>query len=334
VNDATPSQLLDAALLYAQRGWAIFPCHSPAPGGGCSCRHDDCPSPGKHPRVPNGLHAATTERVTITRWWRRWPAANVAIRTGSISDLVVIDVDPLHGGGDTLAELVARHGPLPDAVTVRTGSGGSHVYLTHPGWQVRNSTGTLLGPGIDVRGDGGYVIAPPSRHPCGGTYTWSGWSRVLPPVPPWLVHRLQTPEPRHIPAPQANFDVRANSPWARVALEREIGLVRSAPVGQRNATLNRASFCLGQIVAGGGLEAEEVEGLLLRAASAIGLGQREARLTVASGMTAGRRSPRLPSAHGAVGNWLRAPTSLAHCQTAMDAAVKPSFEVPAMEVEL
>jgi hypothetical protein len=131
-----------------------------------------------------------------------------------------------------------------------------------------------------------------------------------------------------------NFDVRANSAWARTALEREIDLVRSAPVGQRNATLNRASFCLGQIVAGGGLDAEEVEGLLLGAASAVGLGQREARLTVASGMTAGRRSPRLPSTHGAVGKWPRAATSLAHCHTATDAAVMPSVEVPVMELEL
>lgn len=291
------SDLLDAALAYAERGWAVFPCHSPVPGG-CSCRSPGCPSPGKHPRVAKGLHAASTDPATIRGWWQRWPGANVAIRTGAVSGLVVIDVDPPHGGDHSLASLGARHGPLPTALTVRTGSGGTHIYLAHPGVQIRNAAGTRLGTGIDVRGDGGYVIAPPSRHPSGAAYAWGGPPGLTPPAPPpdWLVEHLRPPQRHSAPTAELRPEPGASSAWARTALEREIEFVRSAPIGQRNATLNRAAFCLGQIVAGGGLDVDEVEALLLGSASGTGLGEREARLTIASGITAGSRSPRLPAA--------------------------------------
>ena len=173
VTPAAGSPTALAAIEYASRGWAVFPCHSPGAGGFCSCRHPGCTSPGKHPRVPTGLHAATTDPATIAAWWRRWPTANVAIRTGAASGLVVIDIDPPHGGDASLARLTTQHRDDVPAVSVRTGSGGSHIYLAHPGGLVRNTAGRL-GDGIDVRGDGGYVIAPPSRHPSGGTYAWAG----------------------------------------------------------------------------------------------------------------------------------------------------------------
>lgn len=118
---------LDAALAYAGRGWAVFPCHAPADGPGqCSCWRADCSSPAKHPRVPGGLKSATMDVATIRRWWQRWPAANVAIRTGAISGLVVVDVDPDHGGEDSLEALLNEHAPLPDGLVVQTGSGGRH----------------------------------------------------------------------------------------------------------------------------------------------------------------------------------------------------------------
>ena len=244
--------LADAALAYAAHGWAVFPCHSPVPGCGCSCGIPTCSSPGKHPRVPTGLKAATTDRLAITAWWQRWPGANVAIRTGAVSGLVVIDVDPPHGGDASLDTLVQQHGPLPEGRAVRTGSGGAHLYLAHPGGRVRNDAGTKLGPGIDVRGDGGYVIAPPSRHPSGGSYAWVPGSSGLPEVPAWMVDRLRPPERR--PSPPAQADCRSwgtSSAWARTALDRELDLVRTATEGNRNATLNRAAFSLGQIVGGG-----------------------------------------------------------------------------------
>ena len=164
-----------AALAYARRGWAVLPCHDPT-AGGCSCAIRDCASPAKHPRTRRGLHDATTELRTVKRWWRRWPDANVGLRTGAASGLVVLDVDPAHGGEASLAELVDAYEALPATLEVRTG-GGRHLYFAHPGVRVANSAGGL-GPGLDVRGDGGYILAPPSRHASGATY------RRLTPGPP------------------------------------------------------------------------------------------------------------------------------------------------------
>src|SRR5438094_545431 len=83
------------------------------------------------------LKAATTDEQRIRRWWARWPHANVAIRTGVCSGLIVVDVDPPHGGDSSLATLVKQHGELPDGRLVRTGSGGLHIYVAHPGGVVR-----------------------------------------------------------------------------------------------------------------------------------------------------------------------------------------------------
>src|SRR5687767_11604160 len=154
-----PLTPLAAAQTLAWRGWPVLPCHQPA-AGGCSCRDPDCASPAKHPRITHGLRDATTDPALIEVWWRQWPAAHPAIRTGTRRDgagVVVLDIDPGHGGTASLAKLVATFGPLPETLEVATGGGGSHLYFAHPGGQVPNSAGRL-GPGLDVRGDGGYVL--------------------------------------------------------------------------------------------------------------------------------------------------------------------------------
>jgi len=277
----------------------VFPCHTPAPTpGGCSCWRADCSSPAKHPRVAGGLTVASIDAATIERWWRRWPAANVAIRTGAVSGMVVLDVDPAHGGDDSLDALLTQHGPFPPGAVVHTGSGGRHFYFAHPGGVIRNDTGRRLGPGLDIRGDGGYVIAPPSRHHSGSPYRWATQDRQLPDPPGWLLDRLR--EPLHPPTrsvlPKAGpSSPRRLSAWARAALERELASVSAAQEGNRNATLNRSAFSLGQIVGGGALDPDEVERLLLDRATAIGLGAREARATIASGLSAGTRQPRQPA---------------------------------------
>ena len=154
---------VDAALDYAERGWHVLPCHTPVGNGRCTCGHQDCASIGKHPKLARGLHAASANPDQIRDWWKRWPSANVAIRTGAPSGLVVLDIDPHHGGKDSLQHLIRRHGTPPNGPVVRTGSGGWHLYYTHPGGTIPNTAGTL-GPGLDLRGDGGYIIAPPSQH--------------------------------------------------------------------------------------------------------------------------------------------------------------------------
>ncbi len=121
-----------AALAYARRGWAVLPCHHPTPGG-CSCANAHCASPAKHPRTRRGPHDATTDLRTIRRWWWRWPNANVGLRTGAVSGLVVLDVDPDHGGEASLAELVGAYASLPPTLEVRTGGRGRPPLLRPPG---------------------------------------------------------------------------------------------------------------------------------------------------------------------------------------------------------
>ena len=181
-------QLLDHALRYADDfGWPVFPCHS-IQDGGCTCRkRAGCGSAGKHPHTRAGLKAATTNTRTIKEWWRRWPDANVAVVTGADSDLVVIDVDVKDGGQSSLEVVMGRLEGLPEHPLARTGSGGFHMLFQHPGGCVHNRQG--IADGIDVRGDGGYIIAPCSAHVSGGVYRWERDPEdIAPPTLPesWL----------------------------------------------------------------------------------------------------------------------------------------------------
>jgi len=168
---------LRSALAYAAKGWPVLPLHSPigsSPiGPGCSCGQASCG--GKHPRSRHGFHDATIDPQVIKAWWARWPDAGVGIRTGSASGLVVIDVDPAHGGQASFNALLQDHGGLRQVpLRVRTGGDGWHLYFAHPGGSLPNDAGRRLGPGLDVRGDGGYVVAPPSIHQSTKPYRWVG----------------------------------------------------------------------------------------------------------------------------------------------------------------
>src|SRR5215207_10342967 len=137
------SERMRKALEYAVGGWPVFPC---APGG-------------KEPLTKHGHLDATTDRSRITAWWNRWPHANIGIPTGKHSGILALDVDQPTG----LDVLRAEHGQLPATRTHSTGSGGMHYLFAYPaGVEIRNSTGKLA-EGLDVRGEGGYIIVPPSR---------------------------------------------------------------------------------------------------------------------------------------------------------------------------
>lgn len=160
-----------SALAYAARfGWYAFPVHCPKLGG-CSCGRPDCGAVGKHPRTPKGCLDATLDADTIRAWWAKWPDAGVAIATGRGSGLVVLDVDPRNGGDETLGELVAKHGPLPETVSSITGSGGAHYLFKYPSGVDRVKS-RAVGAGLDCKADGGYVVAAPSLHASGRTYHW------------------------------------------------------------------------------------------------------------------------------------------------------------------
>lgn len=167
-----PREMPSAALDYAENGFAIFPCK---PGG-------------KQPLTKRGFHDATTDPHQITAWSKRHPGCNWAIPTGRRNRLLVLDVDPEDGGAESLARLEATHGKLPATARVKTGGGGVHLYFLYPESEpIPNSAGKL-GPGLDVRGEGGYVIVPPSR-------TQGAYERVeeRPPAecPAWLLELLR-----------------------------------------------------------------------------------------------------------------------------------------------
>jgi putative DNA primase/helicase len=166
------NKILEAALSYAKRGWPVLPLHTPQ-NGKCSCRKNDCTKIGKHPRydkglIPNGLKDASTDPEIIKKWWGIWPDANIGIRTGQVSGLFVLDVDAKNSGLETIRQLEQRFGALPATSKVRTGGGGLHYFFQYPGNEVRSVAG--LWPGIDIRANGGYVVAPPSLHKSGKEY--------------------------------------------------------------------------------------------------------------------------------------------------------------------
>lgn len=164
--------MMQTALDYARRGWAVFPV-SGIVDNRCTCGSADCHSPGKHPLFSGGFNIATTDENTIRGWWSNMPDANIGIATGEPSGIFVVDVDVGNGkrGEQSLAELEQKVGQLPTDAVVRTGSGGLHYYFELPPEPIRNSA-SRLGENIDVRGNGGYVIAPPSKHISGNAYIW------------------------------------------------------------------------------------------------------------------------------------------------------------------
>lgn len=232
---------LDEAIGFAARGWKVFPLHSaPAPGR-CSCaRGTSCRNIGKHPRTEHGLSDASRSPLTVTAWWTQWPDANIGLATGELA--TVLDMDVKAGGDDTLRLLEATHGPLPATWRALTGGGGLHVYF-QPVPGLRNSA-SLLGPGIDIRGEGGYVVAPPSSHASERAYAWEldyGPDDVrLAPMPDWMQTALLQPRGTGEAATDAEWEQRF----------RGVGL------GERNDTATRCAGYLAALGTPAGLIAE------------------------------------------------------------------------------
>lgn len=252
---ATQNAALEAALDYAELGWAVLPLHS-IRGGSCTCNSQQCNSPGKHPRwhreyLPNGVRSASADEQTIRRWFGIWPDSNVGIATGSVSGFVALDIDPRHGGIESLQALMAEHGPLTDTCVAHTGGGGLHVLFKHPGESVPNKVG--IAPGLDIRGDGGFITAPPSVHASGDSYYWDETGqpehKPLAPLPGWL-HALVTRD--KISGTQAE-------PRERLDVAKTLDGV---PEGQRNRELFRLACKFRRA----DLPREHAEGLILEAA--------------------------------------------------------------------
>jgi len=239
--------------------------------------------------VQGWQHAASTHVKQVADWWGRWPDANVGVATGEGSGIVVLDVDPAKGGEASLAVLEAEHGRLPTTARQLTGGEGLHYLFAHPGVAVRNDAESKLGPGLDVRGDGGQIVVAPSRHVSGSRYEWlalPGPGEGLPELPAWLLETLREPEAlaaaRMMPPASRPAGGSGSSPYGVAALERETGDVARAPAGTRNHTLLRAAQNLFELVNGAELVESEARAALERAAAACGLDEQETAATIES----------------------------------------------------
>jgi hypothetical protein len=252
---------LAAALAYSAAGCSVIPCRVT----------------GKRALVqwkPWQQTAADPTQLRI--WWWRWPRANVAIITGRISDLVVVDIDSAHGGLGTLAAMEADHQLLDRSATVLTPSGGRHYWFRHPGGRLSNSNKAIrdrYGAGVDIRGDGGLVLAPPSVR-LAGAYRWRiGDPTTTPPMPSWLVDLLRT-RPRE--QRRERWSSTEPTTGRLAGLERQ---VRTATEGNRNALLYWAGCRLREV----GAPKDWAE-VLEQAAVDAGLTRNEAASTLASAL--------------------------------------------------
>lgn len=205
-----PDRALTASYLasYASLGWRVFPVH-PIVDGRCGCGTAGCKDPGKHPAIQGWTRLATSDRAQIAEWWRRYPDAGIGIATGK--GLLVLDVDVKPGkvGEASMAAVVQRHGPLPPTYTVRTGSGGWHLYFAYDassGAYLRKSLGTLA-KDLDVMAEGGFVVAPPSPHISGRAYAPAAAAPVpLAPLPAFIQeHALRAAPPRTVAVPTRTY---------------------------------------------------------------------------------------------------------------------------------
>jgi hypothetical protein len=276
----TDSPLISAALDYAGRDWPVLPLERG----------------GKRPLgrlVPHGVKDATTDPEQVRRWWTSAPLANIGLVTGLAFD--VLDID----GPDALERLEARNDCPPGAdgegPTVATPRGW-HRYVAPTGRGCAVNLGGLAG--IDWRGRGGYVVAPPSVRDGGGSWDWTAGSlsgltpdALFAPAPAWALRLFDC---RSRPASVTSSVPRhpGRTAYGSAALERELGRLVMAVEGTRNDQLNRSAHALGQLVGARVLTAQEVGNALLTAALRIGLDEAEADATIRSGMTAGIGQPR------------------------------------------
>lgn len=269
---------LAAALEWAGRKVRVFPCEPVS----------------KKPFVSGGFKAASLDPLCIKEWWQRWPDALIGMPTGEITGVFALDVDIRDdkNGFAALAALEASYGPLPPTWTQRTPRGGEHRLFAWPGIKVKNST-SEIGLGLDIRGDGGYIILAPSidthgRYQCTDT-------RAPVAAPDWLVTLANDPKQRQPPDEPSTFSSPAShDAYVAAAVRNECDAVASASTGTRNDTLNRAAFSLGQFVGAGVIDRATVEARLAAAARHLAADDGEASVqrTIRSGIEKGMLQPR------------------------------------------
>lgn len=317
------SELLEAALAYARAGWPVFPCESMPDVASSRKKRAKAPLVGNDrdknlnpiPKT-GGLYKATCDEKQIRAWWSKWPKALIGMPTGKRSGVFVVDLDPRDG--ETLEEVEQRLsgavGDLPPGLRAITQSGGAHYYFKLPEGEETPKNAAKKLPGIDWRGDGGYVIVPPSMMLDGKGYEWTlgpdeGEPADAPPMLLDLIYqrgRFARVAPKASGSYSSKFSGKApDKPanqndqaeenvrkYVQVALDNAAKDVRDAAQGTRGSTLNSVAYSMGKFVAAGALTEREVWAALADAADASGMtavdGDDERDAKIRRGIDAGK----------------------------------------------
>lgn len=240
--NSSSSSVLEAALKYTARGWTVVPV---CPKNGCSPKCSENLH-GKHPLINGFTKLTRIKPDTIKKWFTDRPDSGVGIVTGKYSGLVVVDIDGADGE-ESLRKLIEQYGPLPLTLVATTGreGGGRHIYFRHPGENVASTRG--IAPGIDIRADGSFVVAPPSMHRSGAQYRWVDETVKLAAAPQWIIQLAN--------APKAKTAAKTKLPAAKTASTDDLILHK----GQRNDWL----FKRGCSLRGQGQQQPEIEDALI-----------------------------------------------------------------------
>jgi hypothetical protein len=280
----------DCVFEYADEGYQVFPLKPRE----------------KDPATRRGFYDSTSNKAVLNRYFGGFHPYNIGIRTGIPSGFIVTDVDGPKGA-ESLAQLEAEHGPLPKTRVSTTGKGKHYWFIARI--EIPCSI-SKVAPGIDIKADGGYIVAPPSIHPNGSVYRFENDAPLVD-APEWLVKLAIQKPTKAAPLPVISdisvptcdefgfprgFGGGCRDHYCRAALEREVDAVATTIPGTRNHALNRASFNLHQLVAIGKLDGREVVERLYQAAHACGLlqdeGAHQVMATIQSGAKAGLQCPR------------------------------------------
>ena len=244
-----PSPLGRAALVLIDAGFYVFPV---------------TPREKKPPLTEHGCLDASVSTPQVEAWWRRWPEANIGIACGP-SRLLIVDLD----GNAALSVWSAfeeTFGGTP-TLTSETGDWGWHLLFSDEAGEGRNTAG-LLGPGIDTRGPGGYIIAPPSIHPNGRRYRWMGERRQIAAAPDWML-KLLHPAPARVETER--FPQGHSSILGHARLEAATQKLGEQQPGNRHTCLYWASCLAGELIAAGSVSEDHARWLLTRAVAKNGL---------------------------------------------------------------
>lgn len=281
---------LELAQHYVAQGWPVFPCRSHAEEHVDQATGEIITLGEKTPLTPNGFKGATRFPRIIERWWSDWPDAAVGLPTGEKTGFFALDVDNKPGGAngfDWLSEMEAEHGPLPDTARVTSPNGGLHIYFKYV---VGTRNRGALGAGVDIRSEGGYVLAAGSTMANGRSYKWETDTREIADAPAWLLDILL---PKSAPAhTQYSLSAATNNAYVDAAVDRELADLAGAPMGTRNNALNDAAFSIGTIVGAGAISEAEARALLQDVARGWGRDWSRCCKTIENGLKAGIQNPR------------------------------------------